>query len=1340
MNLKSLLLAFGCLFWVAGFHLQLQAQSCGSPLTITPGTQITGANTAGAGSNWNVTPCSNDNAASYISDEPDEENHIYSYTPASNEAFTVTLSNTSDSWTGVHVTDGCNDAGANCIGFQTIRNGDPAIVTGAFNAGTTYYIAVSTWPTPDNVVYDLLLETAACNPAAGAASVGTCDAGNMNYMIDVDITDLGDGTVNITNNAGVPPTNGVSTTGVTSVGPFPFNTDVIITLEHPSVALCNVSLATINIDGCPPGNDKFCNATPLTVAAMGSGANCAGTFPYDNTNAGEEANEPLGDCFSGTPDNTVWFSFVGPASGVVDVTTDFDGGTSEDTEVAVYSYSGPACPSADLSMLTQIGCDQDGGEAENFNSTIACLPVNTGETYYVQVSGWNGTQGTFCLEVTEGPIPPSNDRCTGAAPISESSGSGCDNAVAGTTLNATSSPLGFGLKEVWYDFTATNTELIVEVNNITATAAGGTPTQSAVGVYTGTCAGGLTLVAGGFAPLAFEAMAGSQYYIAVDTRNDSNDNTPADFDVCIYNCPKPANDACMDALALTESTDENCNNQVTGTTVCATPTADNTASSGGEVWYAMTATTDAPIHVFESVNTSDGSPSVIGVYSGACGSLTLEGSGLSPVSVTLTQGTQYYVMVTTLDPGTFATQDGFTLCAYPVLPPANDECANATTLTCGSMLMDETTLGASGGLGTSCLGSQGDNVWYTFVGTGDNVTITVDATDPADGFEAQIDVYESTDGTCATATNAECLNGVGAGENPVEITFLSTLNTVYFIAVGNWINGDPGGVFDISLECTCPSPPVFTLAPDGNNCPADEFFVLVDVTSTGSATTVDISANGMATTHTGVGVGMYQIGPYPAGTAVNVVVADNGDADCNADADITTGACPPANDDCINAIVLNHTSSCSATDGTVEAGTDSGIPAPSCDGFTGTANDDVWYSFVANTTDPTITINRAFDAVIELFEGSCGSLTSIACDDTPSPETIQATGLTIGNTYYVRVFAYSSTTPTGDNALFDICVFGGTPANDLCTNAEDMTTEINGSGMIMGTTIDATTGTGAPDACTGPTPGAGVWFSFAFTNATPSQINLTCDAGSTIYVYQGGDCMNLTCAANATGQGTNDVTFNTNGSMPGFAGGPTHFVYVSGTSQDFTLNAMNTALPISLSHFSAEASGKVNLVEWTTSSELNVEAYSIERSFNGQTGWVEIGRVAANGTTNTTSEYSLVDETPKALSYYRLRSIDTNRSEQLSQVVVVERENEVDIAVYPVPANDMITVEFNGSANNEVIISITDITGKQLGYYTLTAADGLNKTDLSIADYADGIYFLTLDNGAAKVTQRIVKQ
>ncbi|MFA7615404.1 MAG: fibronectin type III domain-containing protein [Moheibacter sp.] len=167
-------------------------------------------------------------------------------------------------------------------------------------------------------------------------------------------------------------------------------------------ALCEGDNGNSNFAGpisiaTTPVNDNLCNAISIIIDEE-----CTGSS-YSNVGATMENSEPVGDCFDAPGDKTVWFSFEAPASGNVTVTTDFNGGTLTDTELAVYEAPDDC---ADLSTLGhQVGCDEDGGEiGDGFLSVVTLTDLQPGNTYYIQVNGLidfsdGAMEGTFCVEV-----------------------------------------------------------------------------------------------------------------------------------------------------------------------------------------------------------------------------------------------------------------------------------------------------------------------------------------------------------------------------------------------------------------------------------------------------------------------------------------------------------------------------------------------------------------------------------------------------------------------------------------------------------------------------------------------------------------------------------------------------------------------------------------------------------------------------------------------------------------------------------------------------------------------------------------------------------------------------
>lgn len=154
-------------------------------------------------------------------------------------------------------------------------------------------------------------------------------------------------------------------------------------------------------------------------------------------------------------------------------------------------------------------------------------------------------------------------------------------------------------------------------------------------------------------------------------------------------------------------------------------------------------------------------------------------------------------------------------------------------------------------------------------------------------------------------------------------------------------------------------------------------------------------------------------------------------------ASFATPATVLTNDNCVNAEAIYPNTTCVPSSGDVAGATASGLGKASCDAFGGTPKlFDVWYKFQATSTSHTIKVSpsASFDAVVALHTTCSGG--QIGCADngggSGAAETIISNVLTVGTTYYIRVYSYGSSIPT--TTSFDICVIGsnipacGTPS------------------------------------------------------------------------------------------------------------------------------------------------------------------------------------------------------------------------------------------------------------------------------------------------------------------------
>jgi len=741
-----------------------------------------------------------------------------------------------------------------------------------------------------------------------------------------------------------------------------------------------------------PANDE-CSAA-ITLTSSTSCVNTAGT----NVNATwNPSSLPAPGC--GASDKyDVWYRFVAQAS-TQTITV-----SSGPSQIRVQLLSG-TCGS-----FTSIACG---------NTSIIATTLTPGSTYYIRVYTQNSNTGTFNICVTH--APPANDDCTGATSLT--SNTSCVNTAS--TLNLATAngatPLGCFAAgtyyDVWFSFVAANT-----TETVTLSSLGANITNPRMQLYGGTCAGLTNLTACGTTSITKSGLTiGTTYYVRVANlgTNPSGSGTVANFDICVTHTA-PANDLCSGAISLTQSA--SCVNTA-GTLVGATYTTISSIGCGtasrNDVWYSFTATSTSGTITLSSAPANVRSQ----LFSGTCGSLTSITCGSNTlITTSLTIGNTYYVRVYA-DPNDLTGTFNICVTSSSV---ANDECTGAVSLTSGNTCSNTAgTLNAStvtAGLPAGCesVGAHYD-VWYKFIAVSATETITISGLG-ANITSSEIQLYS---GTCGALTSLQC------GTTSITRAGL-TVGATYYVRVSN-VGANPSGSGTVANFNIC-------------------------------------------VTHTGV-----------------------------------------VNDLCSGVIQLTSGNTCSATNGTLTGATYTVFGA-ACGSGGGNRND-VWYSFIAQSTNPTIDLPlQISNARIQVFSGSCASLVDLEGCVSTFPYTVTSS-LTIGNTYYIRVFSNNNTAGN-----FSICITDpGPPSNDNCSGATTLTSStscVNTAGTLAYATSSSPS---VSSSCSG-TPGADVWYSFvaqsAFPSVSLSSIGASMSAATSYIQLLSGSCGAFTSIACISGTGS----------------------------------------------------------------------------------------------------------------------------------------------------------------------------------------------------------------------------
>lgn len=199
--------------------------------------------------------------------------------------------------------------------------------------------------------------------------------------------------------------------------------------------------------------------------------------------------------------------------------------------------------------------------------------------------------------------------------------------------------------------------------------------------------------------------------------------------------------------------------------------------------------------------------------------------------------------------------------------------------------------------------------------------------------------------------------------------------------------------------------------------------------------------------------------------------------------------------------------------------------------------------------------------------------------------------------------------------------------------------------------------------------------------------------------------------------------------------------FASGETEDYWVNIQPSVIPVELKTITAYTEGEVNKIDWVTASEKALKSFVVERSIDNQQ-WVAIGTREPKGGANETF-YSLTDEKPLLLGYYRLRTLELSGDDNVSKIVSVKRYSAkklVILNVSPVPTTEGVTLDFVVTKDANVTATITNVIGQVVKTDILKAVEGVNKAVFNLANLPNGTYFLTVSDGDVSELKRIVKQ
>jgi hypothetical protein len=163
-------------------------------------------------------------------------------------------------------------------------------------------------------------------------------------------------------------------------------------------------------------------------------------------------------------------------------------------------------------------------------------------------------------------------------------------------------------------------------------------------------------------------------------------------------------------------------------------------------------------------------------------------------------------------------------------------------------------------------------------------------------------------------------------------------------------------------------------------------------------------------------------------------------------------------------------------------------------------------------------------------------------------------------------------------------------------------------------------------------------------------------------------------------------------------------------------------LPVTLTEFRAEATGRAVRLNWATASEQNADAFLVQRRHEGA-DWQTIQTIRA-GNQPTGQRYSALDTAPlSGQLYYRLAMRDTDGTLAYSPVQAVRMTGKLALQTYPNPAPDgVLNVQLTEPSTTETSLELLSATGQVVR--RLQPAAGLTTIRLDAHTLPGGLYYL----------------
>lgn len=185
-------------------------------------------------------------------------------------------------------------------------------------------------------------------------------------------------------------------------------------------------------------------------------------------------------------------------------------------------------------------------------------------------------------------------------------------------------------------------------------------------------------------------------------------------------------------------------------------------------------------------------------------------------------------------------------------------------------------------------------------------------------------------------------------------------------------------------------------------------------------------------------------------------------------------------------------------------------------------------------------------------------------------------------------------------------------------------------------------------------------------------------------------------------------------------------------------------LSVIVSSFTGEPTNNGNLLEWSTTTEINNDFFEVEATEDGE-HYRTVGKLLGSGigTFRETKNYSLMDENATfGTTIYRLKQVDVDGKVSYPSTIAVNRKGTNDLTIAPNPFKNELKINLNVDEQGTYNFNFVDALGKN---YTIQKDlfKGYNQMNVDLSTtLQSGFYILKITNQVGEIinTTKIIKE